>query len=105
MAKTYTSIPKGYGECPKCNGTGRMPIEEHQRKYANVMSGYRSEDDSLRCDNCGGQTMGLTAYGYVKHNKQGKPCLHNYVGRNAGRCLTEYTCTECGSRYEIDSGD
>lgn len=105
MAKTYTSIPAGYGECPKCNGTGRIPLPESQRKYTSVMSGYHSEDDTIRCYNCGGQTMGMTAQGYVKLNKQGKPCLHNYVREVVGRCLTEYTCTECESSYEIDSGD
>jgi hypothetical protein len=43
--------------------------------------------------------------GQVRLNKDGVPCTHKYTSRTIGRCLTEYTCSECGDRYEIDSGD
>jgi hypothetical protein len=41
----------------------------------------------------------------VRLNKAGEPCVHKYTRRTVGRCLTEYRCSECGDRYEIDSGD
>ena len=43
--------------------------------------------------------------GQVRLNKNGDPCTHKYTSRTIGRCLTEYRCSECGDRYEIDSGD
>jgi hypothetical protein len=58
------------------------------------------------CDNCGGQTMYGKPAGYTKLDpKTGLGCLHEYHGRNAGRCYTIYTCKICSSHYDIDSGD
>ena len=108
MSKLYTALPEGYGECPVCNGTGHMPCPDAQTRLYGVQSGwygYRAADDTVRCTNCGAQTMSSRPIGYTKLNKAGAPCRHSYVGRNAGRCYTKYTCTDCGDEYAIDSGD
>ncbi len=65
-----------------------------------------SKQDALGhpCTNCGGQTMG-SATGLVTRRPDGTPCVHEYTSRDAGRCLTQYTCTHCGHFYDIDSGD
>ena len=89
--------------CPKCNGTTRIPAEG---AYKHVMASYDHLTDTLACDNCGGQTMSLKATGQTKINPEtGFGCLHAYQGRNAGRCLTKYTCERCSDSYSIDSSD
>ena len=100
-------IPDGYAVCPCCNGTGRRPLPEDQRRYAHVMAGYDKATDTLACNNCGGQTMYGKAKGYTKKvtPESTEGCKHEYVGRNAGRCYTIYTCKHCGSSYDIDSSD
>lgn len=95
--------------CPKCNGSTRMPYEYTHDKtgqYRKVMAGYRESDDTLACDNCGGQTMGLKATGRTRIDPAtGMGCMHTYRGRTTSNCYHEYTCTKCGDRYDIDSGD
>ncbi len=91
------------GICPVCNGSGRRPAGDY--KYKNVLAGYDRETDTLQCNNCGGQYMFGRPTGQVALNLLGDPCKHNYISQNVGRCLTEYKCTECGDRYQIDSGD
>jgi hypothetical protein len=93
------------GICPVCNGSGRVPVPAHQQKYKTVYASYDADTDTLSCNNCGGQTMFGRPTGKVPLNHSGEPCVHQYTSRNIGRCLTEYTCSECGHRYEIDSGD
>lgn len=95
------------GTCPVCNGTGHMPCPDHLRNYGqkNGWYGYRAEDDTVTCNNCGGQRMYGTPSGKVPLNKKGEPCTHKYSGRTIGRCLTEYICEHCGDKYQIDSGD
>lgn len=89
------------GVCPKCNGTCQIPLTEEEKKY----SWYKGKTHR-DCDNCGGQYMYGTPTGKVPLRKDnGEPCLHEYVGRNAGRCYTIYTCKHCGSTYDIDSSD
>lgn len=92
-----------HGTCPVCNGSGRVAAGD--RPYKTVLAGYDKETDTLACNNCGGQYMYGTPRGQVRLNHEGEPCRHSYTGRNAGRCLTEYTCENCGDRYQIDSGD
>ena len=94
-----------HGTCPVCNGTGRVPVPAHQQRYKNVYASYDADTDTLACGNCGGQYMFGTPKGQVRLNKDGQPCTHKYTSRTVGRCLTEYTCSECGDRYQIDSGD
>ena len=93
------------GTCPVCNGTGRQPATADQKRYAKVLAGYNTDDDTIGCRNCGGQRMFGKPTGRVKLNKEGVPCTHSYVSSNAGRCLTNYTCQFCDDRYQIDSGD
>jgi DNA-directed RNA polymerase subunit RPC12/RpoP len=94
-----------HGTCPVCNGSGRVPVPANQQRYKHVYSGYDAETDTLACSNCGGQYMYGRPTGKVRLNKAGEPCQHSYSGRTVGRCLTRYTCSECGDSYEIDSGD
>jgi hypothetical protein len=92
------------GTCPECNGSTRVPYNLNP-SWKRVIAGYDAATDTLPCSNCGGQYMFGRPTGKVPLNLLGNPCTHVYKGRNAGRCLTEYTCTECGDRYQIDSGD
>ena len=89
--------------CPVCNGTGRRAAGDS--KYKSVIAGYDSDTDTLPCNNCGGQTMYGRPTGQSVLRDDGTPCTHEYVSRNAGRCLTDYTCKHCGHSYQIDSGD
>jgi len=94
-------------ECPVCKGTGRMPTPDHLRKYAekNGWYGYDPADDCCTCTNCGGQTMGGRPTGRSRLREDGTPCVHEYTGRQLGRCWTQYTCKHCGYSYDIDSSD
>jgi len=91
------------GTCPVCNGSGRMPAGDN--KYKHVIAGYDGSDDTFGCSNCGGQYMMGRPTGTVRLREDGTPCTHAYTSRTVGRCLTEYTCTHCGDRHQIDSGD
>ena len=95
------------GPCPICNGTGHKPCPDNLRDYGirSGWYGYRKEDDTVDCDNCGGQYMFSKPSGQVRLNKDGQPCVHEYSGQNAGRCYTKYYCKHCGDSYGIDSGD
>jgi hypothetical protein len=89
--------------CPKCSGTTRIPASGPNK---HVMYSYDKGDDTLACDNCGGQTMMGTATGLVRVNPAtGLGCIHEYKGSNAGRCLTRYVCQLCSDTYSIDSSD
>ena len=91
------------GTCPVCNGSGRVAAGDN--KYKHVIAGYDKETDTFGCTNCGGQYMFGRPTGEVRLNQSGVPCTHKYTSKTVGRCLTEYTCSECGDRYQIDSGD
>lgn len=91
------------GTCPVCNGTGRRSA--HGVSYKTVFAGYDPVTDTLKCDNCGGQTMSALPTGQVPLRKDGTPCVHEYTGRSAGRCYTIYTCIHCSYTYDIDSSD
>ena len=93
------------GTCPVCNGSGRVAVPEDQQRYKHVYAGYDAETDTLACSNCGAQYMFGRPTGQVRLNKEGQPCKHKYTSQTVGRCLTEYTCSECGDRFQIDSGD
>lgn len=97
--KIYTEIAEGRGECPVCHGTGvRQLTPEESAKYW-------GNPTEMKCRNCGGQTMSGVARGYVRLDKSGNPCVHEYKGKNAGRSYTVYDCVKCGDHYDIDSGD
>ena len=93
-------IPAGKHRCPRCDGTRIIPLTEKEQTYS-----WNKGKMHRACDNCGAQYMFGRALGYVAANREGNPCLHNYSGKNAGRCLTEYTCKHCGDQYPIDSSD
>lgn len=105
--RAAVEIPAGLAVCPKCNGRTRRPVPEALRRYASITATYRPIDDTLACDNCGGQSMSLQATGYTLPNpKTGLGCLHEFRGQQAGNCYRIYTCTlGCGTRFDIDSSD
>ena len=96
-------MKEGYGICPVCNGSGRVPAGDS--KYKHITSGYDKETDTFKCCNCGGQRMFGSPTGEVRLRSDGTPCKHEYVGVTRGRCYTVYTCKHCGDSYDIDSGD
>lgn len=98
-------MEKTKGVCPVCNGTCRVPVPESQQQYKTIYAGYDAATDTLECHNCGAQYMFSKSKGVVPLNKNGEPCVHQYQGQNAGRCLTRYTCVHCGDQHDIDSGD
>ena len=57
------------------------------------------------CHNCGGQKMMRIPTGQTRTRADGTPCVHEFVGREAGRCYRWFTCVHCGERYDEDSGD
>jgi hypothetical protein len=90
--------------CPKCFGSTRRPAPPSPWKTS--MATYRASDDTMACDNCGGQTMSLTATGRVRVDPAtGLGCMHTYRSRTTSNCYHEHTCTKCGDRYDIDSSD
>jgi hypothetical protein len=89
-----------YGVCPICNGAKEVPLTAGELKYS-----WNKDKTHRNCHNCGGQKMYGAPQGEVRLNKEGVPCTHKYCSRTVGRCLTEYTCENCGDRYEIDSSD
>ena len=95
------------GICPVCNGTHQMPCPDNLREYGikNGWYGYRAEDDTVTCNNCGAQYMMGRPMGKVRLRPDGTPCQHEYDSVTVGRCLTEHTCKHCNDRYQIDSGD
>lgn len=95
------------GTCPVCKGTGHQPCPDNLREYGQKYGwyGYRAEDDTADCTNCGGQKMFSSPTGLVPLREDGTPCVHEYNGENAGRCLTRYTCKHCGDQHDIDSSD
>lgn len=95
----------GYGVCPVCNSSGRKPADEEMKKYSNVIAGYDKSNDTVACNNCGGQGMYGRPTGEVPLRPDGTPCKHEYKGVERGRCYTVYTCIHCNHRYDIDSGD
>lgn len=93
-----------YAECPKCNGTTRIPYHGDGMYVAT----YDAKTKTVACNNCGGQTMSLRATGQSRvdpTSPEGKGCLHEYRGRQAGNCYYVYTCVKCGDIYDIDSSD
>jgi len=94
------------GICPVCAGTGRRAVSDSERRYVKMIYSYDAETDTLSCRNCGGQTMSGTATGKVNLRiDNGEPCVHEYQGRDAGRCYVVYTCKHCNDYYGIDSSD
>ncbi len=91
---------EGYGICPVCNGTKEVPLTDKEKSYS-----WNKDKTHRGCHNCGSQYMYGTPRGEVRLNKEGVPCTHKYTSQTVGRCLTRYTCSDCGDSYEIDSGD
>jgi hypothetical protein len=92
------------GTCPVCNGSGRVPADHSP--YNSIIAGYDKVTNTHCCTNCGGQYQWGSPKGQVMLRKDNnEPCVHEYVGTNAGRCLTSYNCKHCGDYFQIDSGD
>ena len=86
--------------CPICQGTKRQKLRDDEKAF----SWNRGKEDQ-DCRNCGGQYMFGTPTGYTKKDPiTGLGCPHSYTAKTVGNCLTEYTCTFCGTKHQIDSG-
>ena len=107
LTKAYITLPSGQVECPKCNGSGRYPASDNQRKHKTVVAGYDFSNNTVGCQNCGADEMFSSARGHVSAKADGSACIHVYTAQNVGRCLTKYTCTQvgCNDYYTVDSGD
>ena len=91
-----------------CNGTGHMPCPDNLREYGQKKGwyGYRTEDDTVDCTNCGGQYQFRgKPTGRVALRENGEPCIHEYEGHYLGNCYSGYTCKHCSDYYTIDSSD
>jgi hypothetical protein len=96
--------------CPVCLGSGRVPIgtlniADQGFAKSQGWHGYRAVDDTINCCNCGAQYMFGKPTGLVRARRDGTACLHEYRGREVGRCLTLFTCRHCGDTHTVDSGD
>lgn len=89
-----------FGTCVICGGIGKVPLTDVELKYS-----WNKDRTHGECNNCGGQKMYGRGTGQVRLNQRNEPCVHKYSSRTVGRCLTAYTCSECGDNYQIDSGD
>lgn len=97
---TKPVFPRAIGICPVCNGTKRQP---YTGKHP--VAGLSTVDNTIPCQNCGGQYMFGAPSGLVWHNKQDLPCTHSYECVSSANCLHTYKCQHCGDTYQIDSGD
>lgn len=86
--------------CPVCNGTQRQAYTGHAG-----LAGYDKQDQTIPCQNCGGQYMFGTPLGMVRHNVHDQPCTHEYKCISSERCLHTFKCIHCEDTYQIDSGD
>ena len=77
------------GTCPVCNGSGKVPLSADEKAYS-----WNKDKTHRECNNCGGQYMYGVGTGKVPLDRNGNPCVHKYTGREVGRCLTAYTCSE-----------
>ena len=95
------------GICPVCNGSGHMPCPDNIRQYGikNGWYGYRVEDDTVECRNCGAQYMMGRPTGEVRLRPDGTPCVHEYDVVTVSNCYHKHTCIHCGEVHHIDSGD
>jgi hypothetical protein len=100
---TATKYQTEFGPCPRCDGTGGMPVPEDWN-YKTTVYGYDATNDTVPCRNCGGQTMSGHGTGKVPLRASGEPCLHEYSGGKAGNCYYSYRCKHCVHSYSIDSG-
>lgn len=99
---TNPVFPRAVGTCPVCNGAKR---QAYKGQYADSCAGYSKVDNTIPCQNCGGQYMMGIPTGFVWHNKQDQPCTHQYEYLEQRNCSRVYRCTQCGDSYSIDSGD
>ena len=104
-----SKIPsEGYGICPACCGTKRVPATGDEKRFGEKYGWYEYDatDGTVECHNCGSQYQMGKSTGFTKLRSNGEACLHHYKSSPGKyRCYTDFKCTECGDRYYIDSGD
>lgn len=91
--------------CPVCAGSLRQSAGDGP--YRMWAAGYRADDNSIPCQNCGGQKMFGRPTGSVPARPDGTPCTHTYrvVQHDRYAHVHSCVCTECGDTFELDSGD
>lgn len=99
------NIPLNHGICPVCNSSLRQDAGEGV--YRAWAAGYRAADNTIPCQNCGGQEMFGEPRGYVRLRADGTPCTHNYSVVQHARYshVHSLVCSDCGATHELDSGD
>lgn len=76
--------------CPVCAGHGRWHL-----KIDAYGAGKHFDASCFQCN----------GWGYVSGDSTSATCIHTFISVAVGRCLHEYTCTECGEKRIIDSSD
>lgn len=89
--------------CPVCSGKGR--VTAGNRSWKRFMQGYSQKDDSLPCQNCGGQYQFSVPTGRVNLNESGSPCVHEYKVQKVSGFMIEYVCDRCRDQYVVDTLD
>lgn len=96
-----------FGICPKCNGTGRFPCPP-TLKINWQRNGWYDFDpitNTIACPNCGEQYQYSHSTGIVKLNREGKPCLHQYVTELISQNIQRSECIHCGDEFFINLAD
>lgn len=91
--KEKPSWMKNAVPCPMCKGHRCCIVAENAYgvgkhfKYA--------------CSQCGG----MIALGWVDANSKDAQCVHNFIGGETVKSITLFTCSKCGAKQSLDSGD
>jgi hypothetical protein len=95
------------GICPKCNGTGRIPCPP-KSKINWQRNGWFDFDpitETIACPNCGDQYQYSQSTGIVRLNREGNPCLHQYVYELMSKNIQRYECIHCNDEFYINLSD
>jgi len=89
--------------CPKCHGRGgwNLRVNAYPMPFSIPdvpVNRHRFAHFRASCNQCAG-------WGYVDPGPDSQ-CVHVWDrGVTVGRCLTDYTCTKCGTVSRVDSSD
>jgi DnaJ-class molecular chaperone len=91
MTVRKNELGAGHVKCQVCQGHGGCVIR--------VDAYGKGRHQSAFCTQCNG-------WGWVKENSNDAHCSgHEFVTKNIGNCLHEWTCVKCGEVREVDSSD
>jgi hypothetical protein len=99
---TTTELDKGWSVCPKCNGWGGHNLRINAYPLRAGLSDtaenrHRYRHFRCQCDQC---------FGWGRVTASDAECIHEWqMGRNLGRCLSEWVCVKCQAIRVVDSSD